>query len=293
MCSISFLLGKRHSDMNTFERGAKLERERSALYIAAQSNYLVKLFDAGKTDQLRKLLENGMWTSIVRMDDLLNSADATAEDRKRVGNVLPRIVAYYYEHPKVIENPERSEISDGVDQRLKDKENSVGIDPTEREILGDLREATKGPMKQLDGMFDAVLDAVNKFDLETQEVLTRHISQRNFPGRTRSAAGITFKMPNDSGGGGSSDDEFHFNGKKLRVLYENGKLRVNDQGFGSIAKGDTVDLRLLGHVFVNDVERHPENQEAEQEAEQAVPSDGHKPSNRAPSDGPTAPADAH
>ena len=29
------------------------------------------------------------------------------------------------------------------------------------------------------------------------------------------------------------------------------------------------------------------------EAEQAVPSDGHKPSSRVPSDGPTAPADAH
>jgi hypothetical protein len=33
--------------------------------------------------------------------------------------------------------------------------------------------------------------------------------------------------------------------------------------------------------------------EQEKDAEQAVPSDGHKPSSRVPSDGPTAPADAH
>ncbi len=263
MCSLSFWLGIRQSDKDRFERGAKLERERTALFRAADSNLFVKLFDSGRTDELRTYLENGMWISIVRMDSLLHNPDASEQDRERVGNVLPKLVEYYHARPKVIEKAERSQISDGVDQRLQDKERSTGVDPTEKEVLGELREASKKPMEQLDGMISAVLDETHKFDLETQEVLMRHISQRNFPGRTRSAAGVTFKMPPDSGGGGSSDNEFHFKGKKIRVLYEAGKFRVNDQDFGSIAKGDTVDLRLLGQVFVNDIERHPENKEAE------------------------------
>lgn len=229
MCCLSFWIGKRQSDKNTFERGARLEKERAALFRAADSNFFVKLFDSGRTDELRTGLENGMWISIVRMDDLLHNPDASDEDRERVGNVLPKLVEYYFTHPKVIEKSERSQISDGVDQRLKDKGMSKEVDPTEKEVLGDLREASKEPMKQLDGVFNAVLDEVHKSDLATQEALARHISQRNFPGRTRSAAGVTFKMPPDSGGGGSSDDEFHYNGKKMRVLYEGGKLRVNDQ----------------------------------------------------------------
>jgi hypothetical protein len=49
---------RRQSDKDTFEKGAKLERERTALFRAADSNYLVKLFDAGKTDQLRACLKN-------------------------------------------------------------------------------------------------------------------------------------------------------------------------------------------------------------------------------------------
>ncbi len=264
MCSLSFWLGKRQSDKDGFERGANLEKQRTALFRAADSNLFVKLFDSGRTDELRTYLENGMWISIVRMDSLLHNPEASEQDKERVGNVLPKLVEYYRTNPKSIEKPERSQISDGVDQRLEEKERSTGIDPTEKEVLGTLREASKGPMEQLDGMFSAVLDETHKFDLETQEVLMRHISQRNFPGRTRSAGGVTFKLPNDSGGGGSSDNEFHFNGKKIRVLFEAGKLRVNDQDFGSIAKGDTVDLRLLGHVFVNNIERHPANKEAEQ-----------------------------
>lgn len=259
MCSLSFWLGKRHRDKDTFERGAKLEKERTALFRAADSNLFVKLFDSGRTDELRTYLENGMWISIVRMDDLLHNPDASDDDRQRVGNVLPRLVEYFFTHPKAIETPERSQISDGVGQSLKDKEKSNGINPTEKEVLGDLREVSKEPMKQVDDMFNAVFEESHKFDLETQAVLMRHISQRNFPSRTTSAAGITFKMPTDSGGGGSSDDEFHFNGKKVSVLYERGKLRVNNQDFGGLAKGDTVDLRLPGHVFVNDVERHPTN----------------------------------
>lgn len=173
-----------------------------------------------------------------------------------MGNVLPKLVEYYFAHPKTIEEPLKIQISDGVDQRLKDEERSKGIDPTKKEVLEGLRKASKKPMDQLDDMFNAVLDETHKFDLETQEVLMRHISQRNFPGRARSVAGITFKMPNDSGGGEWSDEEFHFIGKKMRVLYGAGKLRVNDQDYGSITKGDTVDLRMPDHVFVNDIERH-------------------------------------
>lgn len=264
MCALSFWLGKHQSSKEAFERGAKLERERTAWFRAADSNLFVRLFDSGRTEELRDHLVNGMWISIVRMDELIENPDASPEDRKAASNVLPKLVEYFYNNPKKIVAPEGVNVADDVARGLREKENSNGIDPTEKEVLGEIREASKAPMEQLDGMFSAVLNEVHKFDLETQAVLSRHISQRNFPGWTKSAAGVTFKMPSDSGGGGSSDDEFRFNGKKMRVLYKAGTLRVNDQDFGMVAKGDIVDLRLLGHVYVNDIERHPEKHEAEQ-----------------------------
>ena len=266
-CYISFRLGANRSDKDAFERGAKLAKETSALVRAADSNHLVSLFDSGRNDEVRRILENGMWISIVPMDELLRNPDASGDDRERVGNVLPRLVEYYYKNPKKIEAPTKSEISDGVSTRLDAEAKSTGTNPANKEILGEFSDASKEPLEQLGGMFDAYLSEAHKFDLETQGVLDLHIAQRNFPSRTRSAAGITFMMPRDSGGGGSSDDEFHFNGKKMRVLYEAGKLQVNGHDFGSIAKGDTVDLRLLGYVYVNGLERHPQKQEAEQDAD--------------------------
>jgi len=94
-------------------------------------------------------------------------------------------------------------------------------------------------------------------DLETQAVLDRHIAQRNFPGNERLGGGVTFLMPRDTGGGGGTDSSFSYHGKKLRVDYRDGVLKVNDLDYGPIAKGDRVDLRLLGRVFVNDAERQP------------------------------------
>lgn len=117
----------------------------------------------------------------------------------------------------------------------------------------------------MDNMFSAVRNEAHKFDLETQAVLSHHILKRNFPGETQSAAGVTFKMPSGSGGSVSSSDVFRYNGKKMSVLYKAGTLRVNDQDFGIVAKGDMVDLRLLGHVYVNDIQRHPEKKEAQVE----------------------------
>lgn len=263
-CYVSFRLGASRSDKDAFDRGSKLAKERSALFRAADSNHLVNLYEAGRNDEVRRIVENGMWISIVPMDELLRNPDASEEDRERVSNVLPRLIEYYYKNPKKIEAPTKSEISEGVSTRLDAEAKSTGTDPDKKEILGELNDASKKPLEQLDGMFDAYLSEAHKFDLETQRVIDRHIAQRNFPGRTQSAAGITFMMPRDSGGGGSSDNEFHFNGKKLRVLYEAGNLQVNGQDFGTIAKGDTVDLRLLGHVYVNNIERHPQKQEAEQ-----------------------------
>jgi hypothetical protein len=257
MCALSFWLGKRLNEKDAFERGAKLQSERNAMFRAVDSYQRVKLIDEGKTDQLKTTSVNGMWMSIVRMDEMLSNPDATDLDRERMNNFLPRVVEYYYNNPKIIEKPQSADIADDVDQRLESKENAKETKSTEKEAIGAIREVSKEPMRQLDGMFNAVLDETYKQDLKTQEVLMRHIAQRNFPGRTSIAAGITFKMPNDTGGGGSSVDDFHFNGKKIRVLYENGKLSVNDKDFGSISKGDTVDLRMLGKVFVNDVERSP------------------------------------
>ncbi len=55
-------------------------------------------------------------------------------------------------------------------------------------------------------------------------------------------------------------------------------------------------ILIMGeHILIDDgqssLEVIPKNKQ--QEAEQAVPSDGHKPSSRVPSDGSTTPADAH
>lgn len=263
MCSLSFWLGKRQVSKDAFERGAKLERERTAWIRAADSDLFVRLFDSGRTDELRDYLVNGMWISIVRMDELIKNPDASPDDRKAASNVLPRLVEYFYNSPKKIVTPNSVSVANEVDQGLKDEENSNGIDPTEKEVLGKLREASKVPMEQLDGMFSAVLDEAHRFDLETQEVLMCHIERRNFPGRERSVAGVSLMMPSDTGSGRGKDD-FHWKGKKIRVSLVKGKLEVNGKDYGSVSKGDTVDLRLLGQVFVNDAERHPIAQ-AEQE----------------------------
>lgn|GEM_PF-3607663 len=57
MCFFSFWLGKHQGDRDTFRRGAELEKERAALFRAADSNLLVKLFDSGRTDELRGFRE--------------------------------------------------------------------------------------------------------------------------------------------------------------------------------------------------------------------------------------------
>jgi len=256
MCALSFWLGKHQSCKEAFERGAKLERERTAWFRAADSNLFVRLFDSGRMEELRDCLVNGMWISIVRMDELIENPDASPEDRKAAGNVLPRLVEYFYNNPKKIVAPDGVNVADDVDRGLREKENSNGIDPTEKEVLGKLRDASQGPMKQLDGMFSAVINEAHKFDLETQKVLKRHIERRNFPGRERSVAGVSLMMPSDTGSGRGKDD-FHWTGKKIRVSLVKGKLQVNGKNYGSVSKGDTVDLRLLGRVFVNDAERHP------------------------------------
>ncbi len=272
MCSLSFWLGKRQGSKDAFEKGAKLERERSAWFRASDSNLSVKLFDSGRTEKLRDQLVNGMWISIVPMDELIKNPDASPDDRKAASNVLPRLVEYFYNNPKRIVKPNNVSVANEVDKGLKNEENSNGIDPAEREVLGKLREASKVPMEQLDGMIGAVIDEAHKFDLETQEVLRRHIEQRNFPGQERSVGGVSLMMPSDTGSGRGIDD-FQWTGKKIRVSLVRGMLQVNGKEYGSVSKGDTVDLRLLGKVYVNDAERHPITQA------EAAPSNGDKSSN--------------
>lgn len=88
-----------------------------------------------------------------------------------------------------------------------------------------------------------------------------------------SSAGITFMTSPDTGGGGSSVEEFHHNGKKIRVLYKGDRLLVDGKDYGPLTKSDTVDFRLLGRMFVNNLERHTVTQD---EIERAEPSIGDK-----------------
>ncbi len=270
MCALSYWLGIHHSSKEAFDRGVKLEGERTAWIRATESNVFVRLLDSGRTEELRGFLVNGMWISIVLMDELIENPDASPEERKAASNILADLVEYFQNNPKKIVAPEGVKIADDVDRGLREKENSNGINPTKKKALGELREAAKAPMEQMDNMFSEVRNEAHKFDLATQTVLSRHILKRNFPGETRSAAGVTFKIPSGSGGSVASSDEFRYNGKKMSVLYKAGALRVNDQDFGKVAKGDIVDLRLLGHVYVNDIERHPEKKEAPQVQERSA-----------------------
>ncbi len=57
-------------------------------------------------------------------------------------------------------------------------------------------------------------------------------------------------------------------------------------------QGDSRYLFSLRAFLNHQVKTKPKTKEDKQ-AEQAMPSDGHKPTSRVPSDGPTAPADAH
>lgn len=265
LCGFSFWLGKTMGSDEAFERGVKLESQRSARYKVGEIRWLLMLSDSGRAAELRDSLVNGMWSSIVQIDALSQNPDASPEEREAASGLLSKLVEYFYNNPRKIVGPKDVDISDEVDRELRAEENSMAADSKQREVMRELREASKVPMEQMDVMLGGLLREAHKFDLETQAVLERHISQRNFPGWTRVAAGITFIIPPDSGGSRISSDEFRFDGKKTQILYEGGRLRINNQDFGTVLKGSVVDLRLPGRVYVNDLERHPKTQEKEED----------------------------
>lgn len=251
-----FWLGKRQGDAGAFEKGVTVGQQNAARIRGGHNRFHVTLIDSGKIDELRDHAVDEMWVSIIPLDQLLNNPDASAEDRKAAGNVLPRLVEYFHQNPQAItEAPRARQVSETVDKGLRDKAGST-TDATEKETLDALREASEEAMGELDGMFDAIISARRKYDMETQDVLNRHISQRNFPGTKKEAAGITWMVPSARRQSFSST-RIRVNGEKIQILYEGGVLRVNDRNFGSFSKGDVVDMRMPGRVFVNDKERLP------------------------------------
>lgn len=251
-----FWLGKRQGEAGAFEKGVTVGHLRSALIRGGHANLHTILIESGKTVQLKDHIVDEMWVSVVPLDQLLNSPDASEEDRKRVGNVLPRLVEYFYLNPMAItEAPRDRLVSESIDKGFQEKAGST-TDPTKKDTLDAVHEASKGITEELDGMFDAILSARRKFDLETQEVINRHVSQRNFPGSKRVVAGVTWMLPSAGRQSGSSK-RIRVESEKVQILYESGVLRVNGRDFGSVSKGDVVDLRMLGRVFVNDAERLP------------------------------------
>jgi len=250
--------GHQKSVQSAFVKGEQLGKERAVWLGFATPYRIAKMLEKGDAERAKRVAEDGMWRAIVEMDKLASNPDATERERRGVSQTsLPMLVLYFYEHPREIRPPEKSDISGAVDRGIKQENESGTSDDATKSVVKAVGESAKGALSRLDASVDGLLGEMYRMDFETQAVLDRQIAQRNFPGRESSGGGVTFLMPPDTGGGGGTDSSFDFHGKKIRVDYRDGVLKVNDLNYGPIVKGDQVDLRILGRVFVNDTERQP------------------------------------
>ena len=209
--------------------------------------------------------------SIIELDNTVSSPDSDASERKSAARILAEIVEHFYLHPRTIESPKSINLPAEVGKAVTDKANDKDASPQDSEGYRAVGKAAEKPLAELSGAFDAILTEAHKRDLETQDVLDRHIHQRNFPSTERKGAGATFLLPSETSSGSSTASEFNHKGKTIEVIYKHSDLKVNGKSYGGLNSGDVVDLRLRGSVYVNNVERRPANEGAEQPGRPAQP----------------------
>ncbi len=71
------------------------------------------------------------------------------------------------------------------------------------------------------------------------------------------SGGVTFLVPLETGFASDGDAGFNFDGETLKANTRGGILYVARKSYGSVRRGDVVDLTSHGKVLINGLEKHP------------------------------------
>ena len=146
VATVSFRLGSRASNHEAFDRGQELERGRNAWLNAANLRLFLRYFERDQVDELSKSLVDSMGYSIPELHGFTENSDAPEGDREAATRILRRLVLYFYEHPRKIERPQDTRLTQQIADFAKEKKAPHGGQSTDDKISSEIAD---GRLQQL------------------------------------------------------------------------------------------------------------------------------------------------
>jgi len=252
-----------------FQRGMEVGNGRFSWLHAAENWMYFQLYELDRKDQLPAHFELNMWLSIIELDKFIRNPDVDKPEREAGARMLKKLVTHFNKHPREKTLPSETNLSSGVDQKLKQRLNDDSLDIQDKQLLEEIGEGLKETLTQLENVFDSMLADFHDRDLATRAVFER-LNKAGFDDRVEHRCdGITIIVPRESYSSGSDDNSIRYEGESVKFSLVDKRVTINGRDYGSLAFGDIVDLRHEGKVFVNQLERAP--------VEQSAPADAEKP----------------
>lgn len=215
----------------------------------------------GKRERLASFFGKNMWRSIVPLEHFTQNPHAPKDDREAATRILSMLILYFYEHPREFKPMGDLSLADDVQEKLKEMAKDPSAAPQESKLIEQIAQESKGQFNELEDGLNETLNELDRQNLRTQALVDELIEQRFFPGKELTAGNITVFTPGRSVRHSSGPNEFEIESRHLEkeffAVYEGKNLLVNGEDFGPLNKGDIVDFRMPGKVFINDVERAP------------------------------------
>jgi len=237
----------------SFKKGEKLERGMSAWYEAAKLNMYLAFFDSEKLDELPKRIEDNLWYTIPDLYKFTSNPDAKNSDKQAAKGVLRKLVLYFYQHPRKITEPEKSDLSKEFSDQAKAAPLNSNPDSTEQKVYSKLSKGVGDNLSGLETAIDKILSVTHETDLEIQAILDQLASQHEFPYKETVWNEVTIYLPRLTGRSrwSGNDNSFSCTGEDFNLNITYSKLMLNGINYGAIQSDSVIDIRVPGKVYID------------------------------------------